>query len=151
MVRGKAMEAPLCRTCGERHWSRTCPGVTPSHGNPRVETREVSPPPSIPRRPMIPITPKSPQQSAAPCPPITPVTTPDGFHAPSNATEAPPPPKNEPPIAAHKSDTPLTSASKPPVMKPKDVTKPQGGRPRKFRNNAQKQAAYRARKSIKEG
>src|SRR5262249_49869695 len=98
MVRGKTMEAPRCRTCGERHWSRTCPGTKPSHGTPRVETHEVKPPPPTPRRSMFKTVTKT--VTETPAPPVT-KTTPKVSVTPDLSVTPPPkisltdPPKNK--------------------------------------------------------
>jgi hypothetical protein len=93
------MNPPKCRVCGVVEWNHLCSGEEPRHGDARVETRPVAPPPSIPRRkPTWP--PSPPPSSSAPS-------------APSPSS----PPSPPAPTSSDASDTPPSTATNPDTTK----------------------------------
>jgi hypothetical protein len=116
------MEIPLCKLCNTRHWTRICPGITPSHGSPRVETKPLAPThaPSKRRAPLI------------PAKPITHITPIRYTITKETVTKTTPTPPEKPPLSVTPAAPPKKKIGRPP-----NPNKP---------SNAEKQRAYRARK-----
>ena len=139
------MEAPLCRLCHKRHWGN-CTGVTPSHGEERAETdpsiltRKVDEKPPPRRRQLVP------GGLGAPVPASVRSAT---HHIARKATPITLASVTENPPSVTEKQAPISVTASLSVTEPRRKKgRPKSGKPKL--TPAEKQRAYRARKSKKQ-
>ena len=146
---------PYCRFCSsDAHWTTACPRLTQvSHGNPRVETKPVTPPPPKPRwRPGDPISAQIvapehvPRQRHIFAPGSALARARAAKEAKKSITQNPPPAPVANPVA-----NPEPLVANPPEFATTDPPKKKGGRPHSTTPSASTLRSRKARQAKGKG